>query len=112
MNRFFALSALALTVLAAACTSLETNIETQPTEGYDLVDRTKVDAGKYDKDYAECAAIANQDTGSVTKTATKAVGAVADKASLGLLGNKGSKDADRMSVLKRCLSGRGYNVLR
>jgi hypothetical protein len=112
MNRICTLSAMVIAVSTVACTNLEPNIETKPLDGYDLVDRSKIDVDKYDKDYAECALIANQDTGSVGKTATKAVGTVADRASFGLIGNKASKDADRTSVLKRCLTGRGYNILR
>jgi len=32
--------------------------------------------------------------------------------SLGIIGRRASNDADRMTVLKRCLTGRGYNILR
>ena len=40
------------------------------------------------------------------------VGAAADRASLGIIGQRHAKDADRGTVLKRCLTGRGYNVIR
>ena len=35
-----------------------------------------------------------------------------DRATLGILGDSTSKDADQITVLKKCLTGRGYNVLR
>lgn len=104
-------SALALSALGA-CTNLEPNVETVPLTGYDLVDMSKVDAAKYDKDYAECATIANQDINSVGKTASRAMGTAADRFSMGIIGRRAASDADRMSVLKRCLTGRGYNILR
>lgn len=112
LTRIGALSAaLALSALAA-CTNLEPNVETVPITGYDLVDMSKVDKDKYDKDYNECATIANQDINSVGKTATRAVGTAADKVSMGIIGRRAAGDADRMTVLKRCLTGRGYNILR
>ncbi|MDO9003057.1 MAG: hypothetical protein Q7V20_06365 [Aquabacterium sp.] len=112
MNRISTLSAIVLALSAAACTSLEPNVDMVPVTGYDLVDKTKIDAVVYDKDYAECAAIANQDVNSVGKTASKVVGTAADRVSMGLVGRKAANDADRMTVLKRCLTGRGYNILR
>lgn len=98
--------------LASACSSLEPNVPTKPLIGYDLVDLSKVDPVKYEQDYEACASIANQDSTNVGKMATNAMGTVADKASMGIMGYRANKDADRSSVLKRCLSGRGYNVLR
>ena len=38
--------------------------------------------------------------------------AFADRASLGIIGQRQSKDADRSTVLKRCLAGREYVILR
>lgn len=102
------LSALSL----AACSSMEPSVAEKPLTGYDLVDLAKVDKEKYDKDYADCATIANQDHTSVAKVASNTVGVAADRASMGIVGYKTSKDADRITVLKRCLTGRGYNVLR
>lgn len=112
MNRICTLSAIVLALSASACTSLEPNVDMVPVTGYDLVDKTKIDTVVYDKDYAECAAIANQDVNSVGKTASKVVGTAADRVSMGLVGRKAANDADRMTVLKRCLTGRGYNILR
>lgn len=101
-----------LTLALAACSNMEPAVPDKPLEGYDLVDLSKVDKEKYDKDYAECAVIANQDHTSVMKTAGNTMGVAAERASLGIIGFKGGKDADRLTVLKRCLTGRGYNVLR
>jgi hypothetical protein len=101
-----------VTLLAACSTTLEPPLSTKPLEGFDLVDVTRVDKDKYPVDYAECALLANQDALDVQRLAAGAVGAVADKATLGLIGSKTSKNADRATVLKRCLTGRGYNVLR
>lgn len=112
MNRTRTLLAITLALSAAACTSLEPNVDMVPVTGYDLVDKSKIDTVVYDKDYAECAAIANQDINSVGKTASKVVGTAADRVSMGLVGRKAANDADRMTVLKRCLTGRGYNILR
>jgi len=112
MNRRFALTFYAATLALAACSNMEPAVPDKPLDGYDLVDLTKVEKPKYDKDYAECAVIANQDHTSVTKMAGNTVGVAAERASLGIIGFRGGKDADRLTVLKRCLTGRGYNVLR
>ena len=56
--------------------------------------------------------MANQDVSDVSRVAANALNSAAEKASLGILGGKASKHADRQTVLKRCLSGRGYAVLR
>jgi hypothetical protein len=114
MNRRHAPSAtlIIITLVLAACTSLEPNVTPVPITGYDLVDLSKVDSAKYDKDYADCAQIANQDINSVSQTATRAVGTAAERVSLGIIGRRATNDADRMTVLKRCLTGRGYNILR
>lgn len=106
------LAAIVLVTTLAACTSLEPNVAMVPITGYDLVDNSKIDPVIYDKDYAECAAIANQDINSMSTTASRAVGTAAEKVSMGIIGRKAANDADRMSVLKRCLTGRGYNILR
>ncbi|MBC7701492.1 hypothetical protein [Aquabacterium sp.] len=112
MNRICIFLAVVLSLSAAACTSLEPDVEMVPVTGYDLVDKSKIDPVIYDKDYAECAAIANQDITSVSKTASRAMGTAADRVSMGIIGRRAVNDADRMSVLKRCLTGRGYNILR
>lgn len=108
--RFAALAALPL--VFAACTSLEPAISTKPQEGYDLVDTSKVDKAKYEEDYTACATIANQENKNLGKTTTNAISTTADKVSMGIIGQRASKDADRMTVVKRCLTGRGYHVLR
>lgn len=112
MKRTSSLLAAALVSMLSACTSLEPNVAMVPVTGYDLVDKSKVDTTLYDKDYAECASIANQDINSVSTTATRAVGTAADRFSMGIIGRRAANDADRMSVLKRCLTGRSYNILR
>lgn len=91
---------------------MEPAIDTKPTEGYDLVDKTKVDRQQYEKDYEFCATLANQNSGTVANVATRTVGTAADRATLGIVGHRAPKDADRRSVLKRCLTGRGYTILR
>ena len=107
------LLALSLSVVSlTACGSMEPAVADKPLTGYDLVDLAKVDKEKYEKDYAECAVIANQDHSNMVKVASNTVGAAAERASLGIVGYKASKDADRVTVLKRCLTGRGYNILR
>jgi|GEM_PF-1885362 len=96
----------------AACTTLEPELPVEPLAGYDLVDLSKVDPAKYQADYKQCVAIANQNLDDVTRFASRAAGAAADRASLGIIGQRHAKDADRGTVLKRCLTGRGYNVIR
>lgn len=95
-----------------ACTTLEFDLPPEPLAGYDLVDPAKVDAAKYRTDYQACVALANQNLDDVTRFAGRVAGAAADRASLGILGQRQAKDADRGTVLKRCLTGRGYNVIR
>lgn len=107
-----ALPLLLVSLTLSACSSMEPSVTDKPIVGYDLVDMTKVDKDAYDKDYGECAAIANQDHTSVTKMAGKTMGVAAERATMGIVGFRTSKDADRQTVLKRCLSGRNYNVLR
>jgi hypothetical protein len=101
-----------LFALMAACTSLEPAIQTAPSEKYSLVDPTKVDAEKYGKDYAECAAIANQNDVDVKDKVTDAARAAANKATFGVVGSSKSSEAERGSVLRKCLAGRGYAILR
>jgi hypothetical protein len=95
-----------------ACTTLEPSLLPEPLVGYDLVDMTLVDAKKYGYDHHQCVEIANQNLSDVTRVATRALSTAADKASLGVIGQRASKDADRGTVLKRCLAGRGYVILR
>lgn len=102
----------ALGAALAGCTSMQPKLADAPIPGYDLVDPAKVDKEKYAADYAACVGLANQDQADVNKFASNVVGVAADKATFGLIGSKSSKDADRNAVLKKCLSGRGYTVLR
>ncbi len=106
-------AALALGLLSlVACTTLEPSLPPEPLAGYDLVDPAKVDAAQYRTDYDACVKLANQNLDDVTRFAGRVAGAAADRASLGILGQRQAKDADRGTVLKRCLTGRGYNVIR
>ena len=106
------LSAALLTASLAACTTLEPELVPEPLVGYDLVDLTLIDNVKYARDYQQCAVVANQNLSDVTRVATRVLTTAADKASMGVIGQRQSKDADRSTVLKRCLAGRGYVILR
>lgn len=101
-----------LFLLMAACTSLEPAIATAPSEKYSLVDPSKVDADKYSKDYAECADIANQNAVDVKNKVTDAARTAANKATFGVVGSSKASEAERGSVLRKCLTGRGYAILR
>lgn len=106
-------AAVLLVALLAGCsTTLEPKLAEKPLTGFDLVDPSKVDTAKYQSDYVQCVHLANQDVVDVTRTAANALSTAADKASMGIIGGKSSKHADRQSVLKRCLTGRGYSILR
>jgi hypothetical protein len=67
---------------------------------------------KYAKDHAECTDIANQNNVDVKDKVGGAARSAASRASFGLIGNTRSSDVDRGTVLRKCLTGRGYNVLR
>lgn len=110
--RALALFALLPLVLAGCSTTLEPRLPEKPLAGFDLVDPAKVDRATYEADYAQCVQLANQEVVDVTRTAANALNTAVDKASMGIIGGKSSKHADRQSVLKRCLTGRGYSVLR
>jgi hypothetical protein len=105
-----ALCCLALSL--TACTTLEPALLPEPLVGYDLVDISLIDTAKYTKDHHQCVEVANQNLSDVTRVATRVLSTAADKASLGVIGMRASKDADRGTVLKRCLAGRGYVILR
>lgn len=113
MKKIHALSVAALLVAGlSGCTTLDAEIPTAPFVGYDLVDLTRVDEAKYRVDFEQCAVIANQDLQDVTRLAGRVAATAADRASMGIIGHRPAKDADRNTVLKRCLAGRGYTVLR
>lgn len=107
------LLALALSSAAlAGCSTIEPTLSTEPAASYSLVDPTKVSADAYLKDYRACAELANQNHVDATRAVVGALGAATDRASFGIIGSSKSRDADRTSVLKHCLTGRGYNVIR
>lgn len=113
LPRTLSAGALAMSLISLmACTTLEMALPAEPLAGYDLVDPVKVDTAQYRADYQACVQLANQNLDDVTRFAGRVAGAAADKASLGILGQRQAKDADRGTVLKRCLTGRGYNIIR
>lgn len=98
--------------LLGACTSLEPAIADKPSASYHLVDLAKVDQDAYARDYAQCAAIANQDATDVGHKVTDVARTAASKASFGVIGSSKTAEAERGSVLRKCLAGRGYALLR
>ena len=108
-----ALAVLLCTLSLVGCgTTLQPRLAPQPVPGFDLVDPKAVDIQKYLKDYAECVDLANQEVAEPDRLAAQALGAAVDRATWGILGHREAKSADRKTVLKRCLAGRGYNILR
>ncbi len=101
-----------LSAALTGCSTIEPTLPLAPHAAYSFVDPAKVDAAAYAKDYKSCAELANQNHIDATRAVAGALGAVSDKASFGIIGSSKSRDADRTSVLKRCLSGRGYNIIR
>lgn len=101
-------------VLLSGCATVKVQPEISaiPDEKYSYVDLAQVDQAKYRKDYAECAIIANQSPENNDQLIGNAANRILDRVTLGILGNNTSKDADRTTVLKRCLEGRGYRILR
>ncbi len=110
--RLFAPALLTTLILGGCATTFEPKLPPEPTAGFDLVDMSRVDVPHYTADYAACIAIANQDNIDAKRVASGALDAAADRLSLGVLGNRPAHFADRMSVVKRCLEGRGYKILR
>jgi hypothetical protein len=104
------------TILLFGCTTVTVKVQPEisaiPDEKYSYVDLALIDQAKYRKDYAECAIIANQTPENNDQIVGNTVNRVLDRLTMGILGNNISKDADRTTVLKRCLTGRGYNILR
>lgn len=91
---------------------MEPAIADKPLLGYQLVDAARVDMTAYSKDYAECAAIANQNAVDVSHKVTDAARTTASKVSLGVIGSSKAAEAERGAVLRKCLTGRGYAILR
>ncbi|MEY3202664.1 MAG: hypothetical protein RIR70_2214 [Pseudomonadota bacterium] len=101
-----------LGLFIAGCASIEPPLKSEPDQEFTYVDIERVDPEQYRKDYAACANIANQVRNNNDQMISGAMNTALDRASFGILGSNRSKDGDRQSVLKRCLTGRGYNVLR
>lgn len=106
--------ALICSLILSGCSTanVRTTISTVPDDNYSYVDLSRVDKEQYKKDYAECAELANQQTPDNSRIAGNTFNKLLDRASFGILGSSVSKDADSVTVLKRCLEGRGYHVLR
>jgi hypothetical protein len=99
-------------LLLVGCASVDPPIKAEPDDNYSYVDTERVDPEQYRRDYAACATIANQVRQNNDQVISGAMNTALDRASFGILGDSRSKDGDRRSVLKKCLTGRGYNVLR
>ena len=99
-------------LLLGGCASVEPPLKPVPDENFTYVDIERVDLEQYHKDFAACATIANQVRQDNDHVISGAMNTALDRASFGILGDSRSKDGDRKSVLKKCLVGRGYNVLR
>lgn len=126
--------ALVVAALVAGCA-----VAPVARDDYSLIDPRGVDMGRYQQDYAECAALANQ-TRPEDRAAAGAVGGAAFGAAFGALlgaaicgrdcagyaagigaasgaahgvaGGAASGVQEQQMVLRRCLAGRGYNVIR
>ena len=106
---------------------------------YSLIDPRGVDMGQYRQDYADCAALANQtrpeDRAAAGAAGGAAIGAIfgallgaaicghdcvgygagvgaASGAAHGAVGGGASGVQEQQVTLRRCLAGRGYNVIR
>jgi hypothetical protein len=112
VRRFNVWPALVAAVILAGCAGIEPELKAEPDEEYTYVDLARIDPDQYRADYVACVAIANQKRKDSDQVISGAVNTALDRASLGILGDAKSKDGDRRAVLKRCLTGRGYNVLR
>jgi hypothetical protein len=126
--------------IAVAVTSTGCAVAPIANPNYSLVDPKGVDPARYDQDYRECAALANQTDVGERAASTAAAGAVAGAligALLGVaIGGRGSAAAygagvgaasgvsqgavagaasgaqEQQVALRRCLAGRGYSVIR
>ena len=123
-----------VTLVLAACA-----VAPIARDDYSLIDPRGVDMGQYQQDYADCAALANQ-TRPEDRAAAGAVGGAAIGAVFGALlgavicgrecantgagigavsgvahgaaGGAASGIQEQQVALRRCLAGRGYNVIR
>ncbi|MGA7593976.1 MAG: hypothetical protein WCA64_02165 [Gallionella sp.] len=96
-----------------------------------IIDKQGVDMAAYDRDLAECRAYANESGGTGAEAAKGAVGGVVIGGAIGAavgngrtaekLGGAGAvvgaargarrSRAEKLKIVKNCLSGRGYKVL-
>jgi outer membrane lipoprotein SlyB len=96
-----------------------------------IIDRQGVDMAAYDHDLAECRAYANESGGTGAEAAKGAVGGAVIGGAIGAaVGNGGTAEklggagavvgavrgarksrAEKLQIVKNCLSGRGYKVL-
>jgi len=130
---------LAMTI-AVAVTSTGCAVAPIANPNYSLVDPKGIDPAKYEQDYRECAALANQTDVGERAASSAAAGAVAGAligALLGVaIGRNGSYAGygagvgaasgvsqgavagaasgvqEQQMALRRCLIGRGYSVIR
>lgn len=112
MKTFVSMFVISVCLFGCTTIKIQPEISAIPDEKYSYVDLSRVDQAKYRKDYAECAILANQTPENNEQVVNNTVNKLLDRATFGILGNSGSKDADRVTVLKRCLTGRGYNIIR
>lgn len=114
--------------LATGCSSVPSTVPDAPNPNLSLVDTYRVDATRYDRDYRECAALANQSDTSRSWLKSALAGAVVGavigsaygKANLGgtigavSMGAAASADLERkkQGTLRMCLGDRGYALIR
>ena len=97
-----------------------------------IIDKKGIDEAKYQQDLIECQSLSTEAQGAGKDGAKKAAGGVAVGALLGLVGGGNSTNiaqaagiggvlggasgmysgnAEKETIIKRCLAGRGYRVL-
>lgn len=126
-------------LLAALCGGCATTVRQAPSTNYSLIDPKGVDMGRYDQDYRDCAELANQTDVADRTASNAAAGAVVGAAFGAIIGaifcgrycaqqgaawgagtgvvqgavsGNGSAVNEQQGALRRCLIGRGYNVIR
>jgi hypothetical protein len=127
MNHYQSTATATAVLLLSACST----VPSYPQFDYALVDPQRTDLVAYDKDYNECAALANQASVGNSAAGGAVIGAGVG-ALLGALlcgrqcaawgagygagygGTSGAISAtvDQQSTLRNCLVGRGYHVIR